>query len=86
MTALGWHDAVGIAGVALILVAYFALLSERLSSRDLGYSVLNLVGAILITVSLAIDFNLASLIIEIFWMAVSLYGIRRALMHRRDAA
>jgi hypothetical protein len=79
LVAFAWYDAVGTFGVALLLVAYFLLLSERITSRDLRYSVLNLCGAVLITVSLAYDFNLPAFIIEIFWMAVSVYGIWRAL-------
>ncbi len=83
MPDYAWYDAVGTFGVALILIAYFALLSERISSRALSYSVLNLLGAGLITVSLVFEFNFSALIIEVFWMAASVYGIWRALQLRR---
>ncbi len=73
-----WYDFVGTLGVILILVAYFLLQTERLSGQNVGYSVVNLVGSLLITVSLVYDFNLSSFIIEMAWIAISLYGIMRA--------
>ena len=73
-----WYDFVGTLGVILILVAYFLLQTERLSGQSVGYSVVNLVGSLLITVSLIYDFNLSSFIIEMAWIAISLYGIMRA--------
>lgn len=76
---VAWYDLVGTSGVILILVAYFLLLSERLTSRSLSYSVLNLIGAALITVSLMFEFNLSAFIIEVFWIAASAYGIWRSL-------
>lgn len=73
-----WYDFVGTLGVTLILVAYFLLQTERLSGQSVGYSVVNLVGSLLITVSLVYDFNLSSFVIEVAWIAISLYGIVRA--------
>lgn len=61
----------------MILVSYFLLQLQRISSRALGYSVLNGVGAFLILVSLWVDFNLAAFIIEAFWLAISAFGIIR---------
>lgn len=75
---LAWYDFVGTLGVILILVAYFLLQTERLSGQSVSYSVVNLVGSLLITVSLVYDFNLSSFIIEMAWIAISLYGIVRA--------
>lgn len=73
-----WYDLVGTAGVAMILVAYFLLQTERWSGQSVGYSVVNLLGSLMITVSLLYDFNLSSFIIEMAWIAISIYGIVRA--------
>lgn len=81
-----WYDFVGTTGVVLILWAYFLLQTERVSSADLSYSTLNLIGAALITVSLFYDFNLSAFIIELFWIAFSIYGIMRSLSAKRRAA
>ncbi len=68
-------NAIGIAGVALIIVAFFLLQSGKLTSEKMIYPVLNLVGAILHIVSLYRFWNVASFVIEIFWIAISAYGI-----------
>ncbi len=75
-------DLVGNVGVALIVLAYLALQIERISARDLSYSVLNAVGAGLILVSLSSDFNLSAAIIEVFWIGISLIGIFKAARAR----
>lgn len=77
-------DIIGIAGVVLILAAYFLLQSGRLTSEDLAFPVTNLIGAVLILVSLTNTFNLASFIIELAWIAISLFGIAKILLGRKD--
>ena len=80
-----WYDYVGTSGVILILVAYFLLQTERLSSTNVLYSVLNLIGAALIAISLLYDFNLSAFIIELFWIAISIYGIMRYVGAKHNA-
>ncbi len=75
---IAWYDLVGTGGVVLILVAYFLLQTERWSGQSLSYSLVNLIGSLMITVSLIYDFNLSSFIIEVAWIAISIYGIVRA--------
>ena len=77
-----WYDAVGITGVAIILIVYYLLQVERMRSDDLAYSVTNLLGALLIVVSLYYRFNLASFVIEVFWILISLIGIVRYFRKR----
>ena len=77
-----WYDVIGLIGVGLIIVAYLLLQMERLHSRDLGYSVINLVGALLIAFSLLFAFNLSAFVIEIIWVVISILGIRKALERR----
>lgn len=80
-----WHDVVGSAGAATILVTYFLLQLQRISSTGLAYSILNAAGASLILVSLAIDFNLAAFVVEAFWLAISAVGIIRWKLHSSAA-
>ena len=75
---IAWYDVVGTGGVVLILVAYFLMQTEKWSAQSLSYSVVNLIGSLMITVSLIYSFNLSSFIIEIAWIATSVYGIVRA--------
>ncbi len=78
-----WYDVIGNFGVAMILLAYGLLQAERVSNRALSYHILNLVGAALILVSLCFAFNLSSFIIELAWMAISLYGLYKYFKHWR---
>ena len=81
-----WFDIVGTSGVVIILVAYFLLQTERMKSVDLLYSVLNLIGAAFITISLLYDFNLSAFIIELFCIALSFYNSRPVPVDRGVAS
>ncbi len=70
-----WYDLVGTFGVILCLIAYFQLQTSRWTSFDLEYSILNLLGSLLIGLTLLFDFNLSALIIEVCWIAISIYGV-----------
>lgn len=76
------HDLAGGTGVLLVLGTYGLLQAGRMRADGLLYSVLNLLGALLIGYSLLFSFNLASFVIEVFWALASLWGIRRALRER----
>ena len=78
----GWHQWLGIVGTIFILGAYCLLQMDRLSSRDLSYSVLNGLGASFLVVSLLFDVNLSALIVESFWALISAVGIIRCLRSR----
>lgn len=73
-----FHDILGTAGVALIVVMYYLLQSERLAHDNPHYSIWNGVGAVLILISLSHQFNLSAALMEGFWLAISVYGFVRA--------
>ena len=75
MMDYGWHDLVGNIGVAVIILSYLALQLERLDSRSILYSMLNGIGAVLVIISLLVEFNLSAFVIEAFWVIISIYGI-----------
>ena len=77
---------VGIVGTALIIVAYLATQQGWLTAEDWRYPLANLVGAILILLSLITAWNLPVAIIESFWAAISAYGLVRIAVgrHRTD--
>lgn len=68
-------DIVGMAGTFLVVLAFFLIQLEKLDPKGLKYNLFNLVGAILLLISLCINFNLASFVIEIFWISASVVGI-----------
>lgn len=68
-------DVIGMTGTFLVVGAFFLLQLNKLSATGLGYNLMNLSGAVLLLISLCYNFNLASFVIEIFWIAASLIGL-----------
>ena len=68
-------DVVGLVGVALLIVTYAMLQFDRIDPKGFWYSFNNMIVAVLVTVSLLYSFNLASMVIEVFWFSLSVYGI-----------
>ena len=68
-------DLIGLTGVALLIITYALLQLDRIDPKGFWYSFNNLLVAILVTVSLVYTPNLASIVIEIFWFLISLYGV-----------
>ena len=79
---MSWPDVVGIAGVIMILTAYFLHQSGRLGRLHLSYQVLNTLGATCILFSLYFDFNLSAALVEGAWLVISLYGLWQILRQR----
>ena len=80
-----WSDFVGLAGVSCILAAYFLLQIEKVRGDSAQYLLLNLVGAILLIISLMVTFNLASFVIEICWLGISIFGLSKIAWRRMKA-
>ncbi len=77
------HDLIGNVGVALILGSYLLVQLRRLDATRVPYLLANGLGAGLILVSLARDFNLSAFVIEVVWLLISLYGLARIFLERR---
>lgn len=78
-------NTIGTTGVAMILLGYFLITKGKVTGASLGYHILNLVGASLLLISLFWSWNLPSVIIEVFWIAISLYGICKVMKSRPRA-
>lgn len=79
---MSWTDAVGVIGVAMILIAYAGAALGRLDVKGALSLFANFLGASLILLSLAVDFNLSALLMEGSWALVSLAGLVRLLVIR----
>ena len=79
---MNWYDILGSLGVAVIILTYVLLQIERVRSDQLIYSLLNAVGAALILVSLYFDYNFPSVVVEFFWLVISLFGIGKWILRR----
>ncbi len=76
------YDIVGFAGAAVFVAVYFANQQRWLRSEDWRYPFANLIGAVLILVSLALEWNFPSVVIEVFWAIISVYGMAKSLRER----
>ena len=72
---------IGYVGATLIAAAYFLNQRGRLASNDWRFPAINLLGSAAVILSLIAHPNLPSIVIEIFWSTISLYGIQRNLRH-----
>ena len=75
-------DVIGLTGSALFIGAFaYANLSKHLNK--LAFNLANLVGSILLLISLAVNFNLAAFVLETAWGLIAAAGLVMALRTRR---
>jgi hypothetical protein len=79
-----WFDLLGNVGVLLMVIAYLFLQLGKLSSTAVSYLLLNAVGATLVMISLKFRFNLSAFLMEAFWLLISLFGMTKSLLGRRQ--
>ena len=72
-----WHELIGVAGMVMYLGSYFMLHVGTLRSDSAAYCLANILAASLVMISLLHDFNLASALIQISWIAISMVGLLR---------
>lgn len=74
-------DVIGLIGSALFIGA-FAYANVTKSLNKLMFNAVNLVGAVLLLISLSVKFNLAAFVLEAAWGAIALTGLVGALWQR----
>ena len=77
-------DAIGIAGFALYVLNYGLLTLQRDWSARVSYFAINWMAASFVLIGLTSSFNLASAMIQIFWIAISTVGIVIRMRRRRQ--
>jgi len=78
------YIACGIVGAGCFVGGYFAALLGWLEAADWRFPAVNLLGAILVLVSLTDAWNLPSVVLECIWGAISAYGLVRCLSARHE--
>ncbi|MBN2963854.1 hypothetical protein JWV37_03590 [Sulfurospirillum sp. T05] len=74
---------IGFFGMACVVYAYFLIQAEKVHKSDKLYQWLNLIGAILLIISLLVHFNLGSFLIEVFWIGITVYGMVKSKKKKR---
>jgi len=74
-------DAIGLTGSALFIGAFaYANIAKNLNK--LLFNAVNLIGAVLLLISLSVKFNLAAFVLEAAWGAIALIGVVGALWRK----
>lgn len=79
---LDWANLVGLLG-SLLFISAFAYANQAKQLDKLVFNAVNLVGAVLLLISLAVHFNLAAIVLEVAWAVIALQGLVQALITRR---
>ncbi len=78
------YDSIGLLGVCFYIASYSALQFGKLDGNSVSYCLLNASAASMVLISLLFsNFNLASAIIQIVWITVSLCGLYRYWINNR---
>ena len=83
MTGVTIPDVVGFAGVACVVGTYLLSQLGRMDVTRPLYPAVNGVGAAMILVSLWFRPNPPSVVIELFWLLISVVGLARSLLRKR---
>lgn len=75
----------GLAGVAGYIGSFVAVQFQLLRGDSCAFSVLNILSASLVLISLTEHFNLASAIIQISWIVIGVSGLLFRLVRRQRA-
>ena len=68
----------------MIVFAYFLTQTEKIKPSDLVFTHINLTWSVALLISLLIHFNLASFILEIVWISISLYGYYKYFKNKKN--
>ncbi len=74
-------DVIGLIG-GVLFIAAFAYANVAENFNKLWFNVANLLGAMLLMISLWVNFNLAAFVLEIAWAFIALVGLIAALRAR----
>jgi len=79
-------EMIGVAGFGLYVMNYTLLTFHKLHSHDWLYFAINLIAASMVLCGLMVSFNLASAMIQAFWVVISFAAIVVRLKRRMTGA
>ena len=78
-------DAIGVFGFGLYVVNYTMLTFHRVTSHCKRYFAINLIAASMVLIGMMFSFNLASALIQVFWIGISMTAIVMRTRAPKDA-
>lgn len=77
------YNIIGGIGVFLLILDYFLLETGKVKPHDISYCGINIAACVCVLYSLAFAWNLPSFIIQVSFIAISIYGINRGIKDRK---
>ena len=74
-----WYSLIGFVGVFFYLSSYALLNMNRIDGNGNNYKAMNLVAAVCVAISLLEHFNAPSMVIQVVWIVISIFGICKSL-------
>lgn len=78
-------DLIGFVG-SFCIVAAFAYSNVAKEMNLLLFNGVNFIGAALLAISLTVNYNLPTMVLEVIWMIIAAFGFVKALSNRKKAA
>ena len=78
-----WWELTGLLGACLYAASYVCAAFDKIPSQSIHYYLIKLIAATLVLVSLTNSFNLASVVIQVFFITVSIIGVLRHVGNAR---
>ncbi len=72
----------GLVGACNYILTYILLTTQRLDASTPPFFVMNLASSTMVLISLASAFNAAAMVVQTFWIMISLWGIGTRLRRR----
>jgi hypothetical protein len=74
-------DIIGICG-SVLFIGGFLYANVTAAMDKILFNIINLLGAILLLISLSVHFNLAAVVLEVAWAMIAIFGLVTALRGR----
>lgn len=81
-----WANIIGYIGVALVLYAYYLSQAGKVNAHSYFYALINIIAALCLLVSLYYHPNRPSIVIEVVWLMLSIYGLVRVRRQRQQSS
>lgn len=79
-----WANIVGLIGSAMFITG-FAYANVSKAMDKIVFNLLNIIGAILLLISLMVHFNLPAVVLEVVWALIATAGLIGEIARRRRA-
>lgn len=81
-----WHQIAGVIGTLVYISSYFLVQMGWIKAPGYSYCIFNIIAASLVGISLFYEFNLASALIQMSWILISIAGISKLVFFNHSSS